>query len=71
MFCTHGRVAFASSRYAFNAMRMLSVPPEVIEPQAVRGPFSNQHTIDSASFSIRRSEGNIVGLRALLSEQRL
>ena len=29
MFCTHGRVAFASSRYAFNAMRMLSVPPEV------------------------------------------
>ena len=45
------------------AIMMLSVPPEVMVPDASSSPPSSEAAIDTTSHSICRSEGKAIGDR--------
>ncbi len=58
------RSALPRSRAAFTAIKMLSVPPDVMNPAAVSGPCRSDATAPTTSDWISPSEGNAIVLSA-------
>jgi len=68
-FFMEGRFSAAQSRAALTAIRMLSVPPEVIEPAVLLSPFNNEATMEMNSVSIFSRLGKSKGLSAFSNMQ--